>query len=205
MEIGPIPRLKTERLLLRPFCLYDVKPYMSLITDPNVLSGTDMPHDLEEPAAREWIMGHSEFWQRRRELFLLVTDSITREIVGSVSLFTYDRHNKADLGYWIAYKEWGKGYATESTSEIVKFAFRKMKLHRLEANHLVRNPSSGHVLEKIGFQYEGYLRESYLKDGVYEDLKYYGMLKCDFINKFGKEEMEDEIKSEEKIEGDQTT
>ncbi len=193
--MGPIPRIKTERLLLRPFCLYDVKPYYRLITDPNVLSGTDMPHELEEGAAREWIMAHTEFWQKRKELFLLITDLHTREIVGSASLFTYERHNKADLGYWIAYNEWGKGYATESTSEMVKFAFRTMKLHRLEANHLVRNPSSGRVLEKIGFQYEGLLRESYLKDGIYEDLKYYGMLESDFIKKYGKlEEEKNEVK-----------
>ncbi|PWU07159.1 MAG: hypothetical protein C5B43_00765 [Verrucomicrobia bacterium] len=198
--MGPIPRIKTERLLLRPFCLYDVKPYFALITDPNVLQGTDMPHELEEGTIREWIIGHSDFWQRRRELFLLATNLETREIVGSVSLFTYDRHNKADLGYWIAYKEWGKGYATEATRAVVKFAFRTMKLHRLEANHLVRNPSSGNVLTKIGFQYEGMSRDSYLKDGVYEDLKFYGMLEEDFMKMYGEEVVDnpEEGKKEEK-------
>jgi RimJ/RimL family protein N-acetyltransferase len=178
--MGPIPRIKTERLMLRPFCLYDVKAYYRLATDPEVLKGTDMPHDLEEAAAREWVVGHPEYWQRRKELFMLITSLETREIVGSASLFTHERHNKAELGYWIAHREWGKGYATEATSEMVKFAFETMKLHRLEANHLVRNPSSGRVIEKLGFRYEGLLRESYLKDGSYEDLKYYGFLASEY-------------------------
>lgn len=178
--MGPIPRIKTERLLLRPFCLYDVKSYYSLATDPEVLQGTDMPHELEEAAAREWIVGHPEYWQRRKELFLLITSFETREILGSVSLFTHERHNKAELGYWIARKVWGQGYATEATEVVVKFAFETMKLHRMEANHLVKNLSSGRVIEKLGFQYEGLLRGAYLKDGSYEDLKYYGLLEAEY-------------------------
>lgn len=178
--MGAMPRIKTERLLLRPFCLYDAKNYFSLITDPYILSGTDMPHDIDEPSAREWIVGHPEYWERRRELFMLATSLETREIIGSISIFTHERHNKAEVGYWIAHREWGKGYATEMTLTMVTFAFKTMNLHKLEANHLVRNPSSGKVLQKIGFKNEGLLRESYLKDGIYEDLAYYGLLQSEF-------------------------
>lgn len=184
---GPIPRVTTKRLLLRPFCLYDVKNYFRLATHPEVLKGTDMPHDLEETAVREWVAAHPEYWQHRRELFLLITSLETREIIGSVSLFTHERHNKAELGYWITYPAWGQGYATEATQEMVKFAFETMHLHRLEANHLLRNPDSGHVLEKLGFKYEGILRQAYLKDKSYEDLKYYGLLQSEYKEKLDKE------------------
>lgn len=178
--MSSMPRIKTERLLLRPFCLYDAKNYFSLATDPEVLKGTDMPHDLEEAAVREWIVGHPEYWERRKELFMLATSLATREILGSVSIFTHERHNKAELGYWIAHTAWNQGYASEATHAMVKFAFGTMKLHRMEANHLVRNPSSGKVLQKLGFKFEGLLRQSYLKDGVYEDLAYYGLMRDEF-------------------------
>lgn len=179
--MSSIPRIQTKRLLLRPFCLYDAKSYYSLASDPEILKGTDQPHELDEASAREWIIGHPEYWQRRKDLFLLITSLETREILGSVSLFTHERHNKAELGYWIAHKAWGKGYATEATEAIVKFAFDTMKLYRIEANHLVKNASSGRVIEKLGFQYEGLLRGAYLKDGSYEDLKYYGLLETEYI------------------------
>lgn len=178
--MSSMPRIKTERLLLRPFCLYDVKNYFALITDPEVLSGTDMPHELEESCVREWIVAHPEFWERRRELYMLATSLSTREIIGSVSIFTHDRHNKADLGYWMAKSAWGKGYATEATLAMVKYAFETMKLHRMEANHLLRNPTSGRVLQKLGFKYEGLMRQSYLKDGIFEDLVFYGLLRKEF-------------------------
>lgn len=192
--MGAMPRIKTERLLLRPFCLYDAKPYFTLIMNPEVLNGTDMPHELDEVAIREWIVGHPEFWQHRRELFMLVTSLETREIVGSVSIFTHDRHNKAEMGYWVARSMWGKGYGTEAGMAMVEYAFETMKLNRLEANHLLRNPSSGRVLEKIGFKYEGLLRQSYLKDGVFEDLVYYGLLRKEFLeNKKVIKEIESEV------------
>lgn len=178
--MGPMPRIKTKRLLLRPFCLYDAKTYFALATDPAVLSGTDMPHDLDEASAREWIVSHPECWERRKELFMLATSLENREIIGSVSIFTHDRHNKAELGYWIAHSFWNKGFASEATLAMVTFAFETMKLHKIEANHLVRNPSSGKVLQKIGFKYEGLLRQSYLKDGIFEDLAYYGLLQSEF-------------------------
>ena len=184
-NLGQMPRIKTERLLLRPFCLYDVKNYFELATDSDVLSGTDMPHELSETSVREWVLSHPECWQRRREVYVVVTEIETRETVGSVSLFTYDRHNKADLGYWIAKEHWGKGYGTEATEAMVTYAFDTMKLHKLEANHLLRNPSSGKVLEKLGFIYEGLHRDAYLKDGKYEDLVFYGLLRSEYMKAYG--------------------
>lgn len=177
----PIPRLQTERLILRPFCLYDAKLYRELCSSPEVLSGTDMPHSFDPGAIEEWIISHPERWNQRYELFLLITNKVNRAIIGSLSLFLYMRHNKADIGYLISPKEWGKGYATEACSVVVRYAFEIIKLHKLEANHLARNPASGRVLEKLGFQLEGLQRESYFKDGVHEDLRLYGLLQREFL------------------------
>lgn len=181
-DLGPIPKLETERLILRPFCLYDARPYFELATDPNVIQGTDMPHPLELQAANEWIISQSEAWQHRKELYHLVTSKETREIVGSISLFTNEAHKKADVGYWVAHKHWGKGYATEMVKVIVDYAFRVVKLNKLEANHLLRNPSSGNVLKKAGFQYEGLQRQGYYKDEQHLDLVFYGLLRSEWTD-----------------------
>lgn len=181
MEPGqPIPRLESERLILRAFCLYDVNIYFKLISEPKVLQGTDMPHPMDVSAIREWILSHSEYWKQRKDLFLLLTNKKNREILGSISLFTYEVHQKAEMGYWIAAAHWGKGYATEGCKTMLDYAFNTLNLHRMEANHLARNPQSGRVLEKVGFKYEGLHPDAYLKDGTFEDLMFYGLLKKDF-------------------------
>lgn len=178
-----MPKLSTERLVLRPFCLYDVKQYFRLASDPEVLDTTDMPHLIDEDAAREWVMSHGDGWKERSELFLLITSKETREIMGSISLFTYDRHRKADIGYWVVPHLWGNGYATEAAGAVIEYAFNDLKLHKLEANHLERNAVSGRVLEKLGFVLEGVLRDGYLKDDKFENLKLYGLLKTEYFAK----------------------
>ncbi len=176
-----MPRLQTERLIMRPFCLYDAKEYKGLTSDPAILDTTDFPYTFDGNGVEDWIIHHSEAWNLNRELFLLATSKETREIVGSVSLFIYDRHNKSDIGYWVAKKNWNQGYATEAASVVIRYAFDHLNLHKLEANHLARNPHSGRVLEKLGFTPEGMQREGYLKDGKYEDLKLYGFLKTEYL------------------------
>ena len=50
-----------------------------------------------------------------------------------------------------------------------------------ELDHMVRNPASGHVLEKIGMRKEGFLRQPVRKWGVFEDVVLLAMLREDWI------------------------
>lgn len=56
-----------------------------------------------------------------------------------------------------------------------------MKLNRVYARHLAKNPASGKVMEKIGMKYEGLLRQHVKKWGEYQDLVCYGLLKDEYV------------------------
>lgn len=178
----PIPRIKTERLLLRPFCIDDAKEYFSLFTNPEVLKGTGNPHTVEETAVQEWIVKQSKQWQEGKRLSMLITKRQTKEIIGSVALHSIsDQYTSAELGYWIARGEWGKGYATEASAAMVSFAFEKMQLDYVVAMHFVTNSKSGRVLMKLGFQYEQLLKDAHLnQDGTYEDYKLYSLFQAEY-------------------------
>ena len=89
-------------------------------------------------------------------------------------------HEKAELGYWIGKPYWNNGYASEAAISVLKFGFEDLDLRRIHAHHLSRNPVSGRVLQKIGMQHEGHLRQHILKWGKYEDIDMYGILKTEF-------------------------
>jgi RimJ/RimL family protein N-acetyltransferase len=57
-----------------------------------------------------------------------------------------------------------------------------MGLNKIHAYYLTRNPASGRVMEKAGMRYEGHLRQHALKDGVYEDLKLFAILRDEYEN-----------------------
>ena len=56
-----------------------------------------------------------------------------------------------EMGYWVARRFWGRGYATEACTALVDIA-RTLGFPSLEGSHFVDNPASARVLEKLGFE-----------------------------------------------------
>ena len=67
----------------------------------------------------------------------------------------------AVLGYSIDKDEQGKGYMKEAVKLAIKYAFKELNLHRLEASALVKNIRSQRVLLSCGFKELG-INEKYL-------------------------------------------
>ncbi|OZB93004.1 GNAT family N-acetyltransferase [Paenibacillus sp. XY044] len=92
-------------------------------------------------------------------------------LIGSMNLFQVLRGGlqSAFIGYFLDRAENGKGYMTEAVRLIVDYAFAELKLHRIEAGVMPRNPGSIRVLEKAGFHREGIARSNVLINGKWED------------------------------------
>jgi ribosomal-protein-alanine N-acetyltransferase len=60
------------------------------------------------------------------------------------------------LGYYAFVPHNGRGYMTEGLCAVVAQAFRKLRLHRLEANIQPDNESSRCVVRRLGFRNEGF-------------------------------------------------
>ncbi len=93
------------------------------------------------------------------------------ELIGTISLSEIIRGNiqGAWIGYSLTQEQNGKGYTTEAVKQIVDFAFKELKLHRIEAGVMPRNIASIRVLEKAGFHKEGIARENVRINGKWED------------------------------------
>jgi RimJ/RimL family protein N-acetyltransferase len=82
----------------------------------------------------------------------------------------------AEFGYWIGEPYWGRGIATAAVSAVAPYALRHFHLARLQSPVFDWNPASMRVLEKCGFQREGVLRRSIVKDGELVDQVLYARL-----------------------------
>ncbi len=85
--------------------------------------------------------------------------------------------HRAEVGYWLANPYWGRGIMTDVVRKACVFAFDQHGLVKISAGVFSGNPASARVLEKCGFQQEGYLRKHYLKDGRFIDARLYAVLK----------------------------
>jgi len=99
------------------------------------------------------------------ECFVICRASDER-IVGSINLSQIFRKafQNAYLGYSLGVNYTGQGYMTEAVALVLQFAFKDLKLHRIEANVQPENKASIAVLKRCGFTLEGFSRK-YLKIG----------------------------------------
>jgi [ribosomal protein S5]-alanine N-acetyltransferase len=101
------------------------------------------------------------------------------EIVGGIGFEAQEGVYRicADIGYWVGEPYWGRGIATAALIEASRRAFAEFGFERLQARVFAWNPASMRVLEKAGYQFEGCLRRSVIKDGQVIDSVIYARLR----------------------------
>lgn len=171
------PTLSTARLSLRPFAAADAPDVQRLAGAREVADTTlNIPHPYVDGMAEAWIGMHAAAWERGELATFAVTEP-SFGLVGAIGLRIERKHQRAELGYWIAVPYWGRGYATEAAEAVIGFGFEQLDLNRVHASHLTRNPASGRVMIKTGMRYEGCRRGHVIKWDRFEDLAIYAVLR----------------------------
>ncbi len=73
------------------------------------------------------------------------------------------------LGYAVDREYEGKGYMAEALRAAIPWAFGDLGLHRIQASYRPENDRSGRLLERLGFEREGYARDLLFIDGAWRD------------------------------------
>lgn len=176
------PTLETARLRLRPLAMADCPRVAELGGDYEIAHGTlTVPHPYKVEHAESWIANHAAWFEAGTAAVWGVCEREGGALVGTIGLSVQREHDRAELGYWIGKPYWGRGYATEAGIAVVGHSLGAMGLHRVYANHYVRNPASGKVLQKIGMSPEGCARGHLKRFGVHEDSQMYGALAGEWV------------------------
>jgi ribosomal-protein-alanine N-acetyltransferase len=172
------PTIKTERLVLRPFELADAKDVQRLAGARAIADTTlNIPYPYEDGMAEEWISTHQPKFEAGNLCNFAVVLRNSGELIGAIGLVIVSRFERAELGYWIGKPYWQKGYCTEAGRAVLQYGSTVLKLNRIHASHLTRNPSSGRVMQKIGMVREGRARQHVKRWDRFEDLELYGILR----------------------------
>lgn len=112
--------------------------------------------------------------------FLIIRNS-DNTLVGGLTLANIRRGvaQAGSIGYWIGQPFAHKGYMTAAIRALFPFCFGTLRLHRLEAACIPTNRASIGLLEKSGFQREGYARCYLCINGNWQDHYLYARLKDD--------------------------
>lgn len=176
------PTLETARLRLRPFRIEDAADVVRLAGAREIADTTvSIPHPYTGDIAMAWISGLPLLWDAGTLAAFAVTRRTDDALVGAAGLSNIDaEHAQAELGYWLGVPFWGEGYATEAAACLLAYGFADLGLNRIYAHHMLRNPASARILDKIGMRREGILRQRVRKWGAFEDVALMAALRSEF-------------------------
>lgn len=89
-------------------------------------------------------------------------------------------NRKVEIGYWIASEFQGRGIITDACRSLIEHAFGEWKLNRVEIHCAAGNEKSCAIPKRLGFQYEGLLRQSQFVNDGFLDTQVYAMLACEW-------------------------
>lgn len=87
------------------------------------------------------------------------------------------KSHRAEIGYWLAKPYWGQGIMTAVVRTLCNHGFEQLGLVKIEAHVFADNTASAKVLQKCGFQQEGFLRKHYFKDGKFIDARLFALVR----------------------------
>jgi len=100
------------------------------------------------------------------------------EMIGSIGVMIISEHDhKAEIGYCIGRKWWGKGYTSEAAEAVIDYMYVNTDIERIEAYHAVENTASGKVMLNAGMAYEGFARHKFKSRDGFKNSNMYGIVR----------------------------
>jgi len=179
-------RLVGEKVILRWPKIQDAQWLFENFKKPEIASNltsgaVEKVKTIKDEEA--WIRSRSAKRRAKKGYAFMVTDKGTNALLGTCGVNELDlKNSNCGIGYWLAKKYWGKGYATDFLNLLLKFCFDTLDMHAVYAYTADFNERSQGLLKKTGFKYCGTFREHVIFNGKRVNVPFYDLLKSEWKN-----------------------
>lgn len=175
MKYVEIEEINTEHLRLRKLRASDVDCYYNRIGSSEAVTKYMLwqPHKSQQEscASIEKILKRYAEGKIYTWAIALAEDDT---IIGRIDLLRFDEEQSScSFAYMLGKEFWGRGFGTESLKAVFEFAFEKMQIQSIVADHMTENVASGKVMQKAGMHYVTKHVSKYEKCGVHHDADEY--------------------------------
>ena len=171
------PELRTKRLLLRRFVDTDLDSVFRGLSDPQVIQYYGISFKTREET-KEQLNWFAELEKSGSGIWWAICSAGDTEFFGAGGFNNWQKqHKKAEIGFWLLPEYWGKGFMQEAMPVLLNYGFTEMELHRVEGFVESENINCIKAIKKLGFEFEGRMRECEIKDGKFIDLDIFVKLK----------------------------
>ncbi len=138
-------------------------------------------NELEKSTFRRRLRRYAQDMKNDRAYPFFLFSKENGQLIGGLTLSNIRRGvaQTGTLGYWMGAPFSGMGYMGDAVRCLFPFAFKTLRLHRLEAACLPHNSRSIALLERNGFQREGFARRYLRINSEWRDHVLYARLEDD--------------------------
>jgi RimJ/RimL family protein N-acetyltransferase len=159
--------LTTPRLTLSTPTADDVDAIFDACQDAEIQRYTLVPSPYRRADAVGFVERCAIRWADGVELTWAIREGSV--LVGVLGVHDIANGN-ASIGYWMAPAGRGRGLLTEAASTVVDWVFAgPLALTRLEWRAVVGNHGSARVAQRLGFRFEGTLRQEFVRSDARHD------------------------------------
>ena len=175
--------LEGNLVRLRPIKASDAHAAFSMLINEKVLEWLlwDGPKN-EEELLNTYTQWQNEFGEVSDYRFAIERLD-NPGIIGCMDIRFPEHKEQADIGYWLGFPFWNKGYMTDALCLLCHFGFKHIGAVRIYAPIFKGNVRSRRVLEKNGFYLDGTLRSHLLKCKQWRDVWFMSLLRSDWRKK----------------------
>ena len=163
---------------LRPWRADDAEDLAAALNNPKILNNLrdGLPYPYTRKDAEVFIESMLRADPNQSFAFAITVED---KAVGSIAVTRGQNVHRltGELGYYVAEPYWNQGIGTDAVRQIVAYVFANSDLVRIYAEPFSYNAGSCRILEKNGFEFEGVLRKNAIKNGAFQDMRLYALVR----------------------------
>lgn len=170
------PKLQVdERFYLREQSPKDLEDFFEYYSDPetNQYILASIPQNLAE--AKSEIQYCRKMFYKKMGIYWSLIDKEKNKMIGAIGLYLNNQHHRAEICYDLHKDYWRKGVMSRAMLKVIEFTFDKIPAYRVEAITSKNNIPSIRILEKLGFVFEGSLRNYRYFKGKSADVELFAL------------------------------
>ncbi|QQX26907.1 GNAT family N-acetyltransferase [Heyndrickxia sporothermodurans] len=169
-QFKKFPSIETERLILRELTVEDAHNLYSYYSDREISKYLDWFGPQSEEQAIKMIRYWAKQYQEGTFMRFGIALKTDNKIIGTIPINpvrgTFEWKLPIVIGYELSRVYWNQGLMTEALKAVITYVFEELNNHRIIAEVFPENQASLKVLEKLGFQEEGLLKQHLYHEGT---------------------------------------
>jgi len=169
-----------DQVHLSPYHASDKAALVSSLNDREIYERTlRIPFPYTNDDAGKWLTLVARITEQQARVIHWAIRSADGALIGGCGFddLQVGKSHRGEVGYWLAKPLWGRGIMTAVVQRICRYAFEEFGLLKITAHLFPQNAASARVLEKCGFEQEGFLRKHFLKEGRLLDARVFALLR----------------------------